>query len=46
MFVLNETAKAVQNSDSAIIGPLLGIGAVVCIVLLVWSIVDGMGRNR
>jgi len=41
MFVLTETYKAVQNSDSAFIGPLLGIVAVVCIVLLVWSIVDG-----
>lgn len=41
MFVLNETAKAVQNSDSAVIGPLLGITAVVCIVLLVCVVVDG-----
>jgi hypothetical protein len=43
MFVLTETYKAVQNSDSPIIALLLGIGAVVCIVLLVWSIVDGRG---
>jgi hypothetical protein len=41
MFVLTETFKAVQNSDSVVTVVLLGIVAVVCFVLLVWSIVDG-----
>ena len=41
MFVLNEAAKAVQNSDSAVIGPFLGITAAVCLVLLVCVVVDG-----
>ena len=40
MFVLTETAKAVQNSDSAVVGIVLGIIAAVCIVLLVVAIVD------
>lgn len=42
MFVLTETAKAVQNSDSAVVGTILGIIAAVCIVLLVVAIVDWM----
>ena len=44
MFILTETYKAVQNSDSAVIGPLIGITAAVCLVLLVCVVVDGMKR--
>lgn len=44
MFVLTETAKAVQNSDSAVLGTILGIIlgiiAAVFIVLLVRAIAD------
>lgn len=41
MFVLTETVKTLQNSDSTGIGLFLCIVAAVCIVLLVWGIVDG-----
>lgn len=41
MFVLTETAKAVQNSDSAVLEILLGSILAVCIGLLVGVIVEG-----
>lgn len=41
MFVLTETAKVVQNSDDSVaLGIVLGIIAAVCIILLVFAIVD------
>lgn len=39
MFVLTETAKAVQNSDSEVLGIILGIGLLVCVVMFVYGIV-------
>ena len=40
MFVLTETAKAIQNNDSAVVVTILGIIFAVCLVLLVLAIVD------
>ena len=44
MFVLYETNKAVQNSDSPYMGVALAVSLFIILAVAVWAIIDGRKR--